>query len=144
MIELLTLLLRIAGAGLLVLAVLHVPIGKQLKWSDNAKRMSPVNASIFHVHTFFICVVLVMMGLSCLLEPDIFLIPSRAGLWLAWSISAFWMLRLYFQWFVYPAALWRGKRMETAVHAWFTLVWAALAALYAACGMHQSGWLLSL
>ncbi len=140
MIDLLTLLLRIAGGGLLLLAILHVPIGKQLKWSEEARRMSRTNESIFHVHTFFICVVLVMMGLPSLLEPSIFLQSSRAGLWLSWSISVFWWMRLHFQWFVYPAELWRGKRMETAIHLWFTFVWTALALLFAACGMFQAGW----
>jgi hypothetical protein len=139
----LTLLLRTAGAGLILLAILHIPIGKQLKWVEDARRLTPVNASIFHVHTFFICVVLVMMGLPCLLEPDIFLNPTPAGRWLTWSISAFWATRLYFQWFVYPPDLWRGKRLETWVHAWFTLVWAALSALFGICGMVQAGWWLN-
>ena len=140
MIETLTLLLRIAGGGLLLLAVLHIPISKQLKWSEDAKRLTPVNAAVFHVHTFFICVILVMMGLPCLLEPAIFLERSRAGAWLTWSISGFWLLRLHFQWFVYQTDLWRGKRMETAVHIWLTFLWAGLAALFAACGMWQAGW----
>ncbi len=140
MITTLTLLLRVAGAGLIVLALLHVPIGRQLKWSEDAKLMTAINRSVFHVHTFFICVVLVMMGLPCLLEPCIFLEPSRAGFWLAWSLSAFWFLRLYFQWFVYQADLWRGKRMETAVHWWFTFVWTTLASLFAVCGLWQTGW----
>jgi len=141
MTDILEMLLRIAGAGLILLAILHVPIGRRLRWSEDARQLTPVNRSIFHVHTFFICLVLVMMGLPCLLEPSIFTRSSRAGLWLAWSISAFWALRLYFQWFVYQADLWRGKRMETAVHWWFTFVWAALAALFAACGMLQAGWI---
>jgi len=141
MTDLLEMLLRIAGAGLILLAVLHIPIGRKLRWIEDARLLTPVNRSIFHVHTFFICLVLVLMGLPCLLEPAVFTNQSRAGLWLAWSISAFWSLRLYFQWFVYQADLWRGKRMETAVHWWFTFVWAALAALFAACGMLQAGWI---
>ena len=141
MIETLTLLLRIAGAGLLLLAFLHIPIGKQLKWQEDAKQLTPMNASVFHVHTFFICVVLVMMGLPSLLDPSIFLEKSRAGAWLTWSISGFWALRLYFQWFVYQADLWRGKRLETAIHLWFTLVWAGLASLFGVCGWWQAGWI---
>ena len=141
MIETLTMLLRVAGAGLILLAGLHVPIGRRLKWREEGARLSPVNASIFHVHTFFICLVLVMMGLPCLLEPSIFLGSSRAGTWMAWSFSAFWTTRLFFQWFVYPWELWRGKRMETIVHAWFTIVWTSLAALFAACGAWQADWL---
>lgn len=141
MTETLALLLQIAGAGLILLALLHVPIGKRLNWREDAARLSPVNASIFHVHTFFICLVLVMMGLPSLIDPHIFLEKSAAGAWLAWTISAFWGIRLYFQWFVYQGVLWRGKRLETAVHWWFTFVWAGLAVLYGLCGSWQAGWL---
>ncbi len=143
MIEILTLLLRIAGAGMILLAVLHIPIGRQLQWAEDARRLSPVNASIFHVHTFFICFVLVLMGLPSLIDPMIFLDRSPAGAWIGWSISAFWSVRLYFQWFVYQPSLWRGKRLETLIHWWFTFVWAALALLYAVCGMLQVGWLVN-
>ena len=136
---LLTVALRLAGAGLILLAVLHVPIARHLRWRDDAARLTPTNAAIFRVHAFFICVVLVMMGLPCAVDPRVFLERSRAGAWLAWSFAAFWTIRLYCQWFVYPADLWRGRRMETAMHWWFTLVWAALAAVFAACGLWQLG-----
>ena len=139
MIELLTLLLRIAGAGLIVLALVHIPIGRHLKWTEDAARLTPVNASIFRVHAFFICVVLVMMGLPCLLDPRVFLAPTRAGAWLSWSFAGFWGIRLYCQWFVYEADLWRNKRFETAMHGWFTLVWVALTALFTTCGLAQAG-----
>ena len=140
MIETLSLFLRIAGAGLILLAALHVPIGRHLKWREEAARLSLVNASVFRVHTFFICFLLLMMGLPCLLEPLVFLERSRAGTWLAWTYSAFWTTRLFFQWYVYPRELWRGKRTETLMHAWLTIVWAALAALFAICGLWQRGW----
>ena len=137
----LTVLLRVAGVGLILLAWLHVPIGRRLKWREDAARLSVVNASIFRVHTFFICFTLVMMGMPCLLEPSVFLETSDAGAWLAWSFSAFWATRLFFQWYVYPRDLWRGKRTETVVHAWLTIVWLSLATLFAACGMWQRAWL---
>jgi hypothetical protein len=139
MMETLSNLLRIAGSGLILLCVLHLPISRHLKWREEGARLSLVNASIFRVHAFFICLVLVMMGLPCLLEPSIFLEKSRAGAWLAWSFSAFWTVRLFFQWFVYPWELWQGKRMETIAHIWCTIVWASLSALFAACGLCQCG-----
>lgn len=141
MIELLPLLLRITGAGLILLAVLHVPISRRLMWREHAARMSEENASIFHVHAFFICVVLVLMGLPSLLDPAVFLEKSRAATWASWSICGFWLLRLYCQWFVYRASLWRGKRLETFMHFWFTGVWIFLVAVFGACGAFQSGWL---
>ena len=141
MIELLTIALRIAGGGLILLALLHIPISRRLNWRDDFARLTPINASIFSVHSFFICVLLVMMGLPCVWDPMVFLEKSRAGKWITWSFASFWALRLYFQWFVYRADLWRGKRMETSVHWVFTFVWSALTALFALCGSVQMGWL---
>jgi hypothetical protein len=141
MIETFNILLRAAGTGLLLLAGLHLPIGRHLKWREEGARLSLVNASIFRVHAFFICLVLVMMGLPCLLDPLVFLEKSRAGAWLAWSFAVFWSIRLLFQWFVYPWELWQGKRMETIAHIWCTIVWMSLSALFAICGLWQIGWL---
>jgi hypothetical protein len=141
MIETLTFLLRVAGSGLILLAALHVPIGRHLKWREQALLLSPVNASIFRVHAFFICFVLVMMGLPCMVDPSVFLEASHASAWMAWSFAVFWAIRLFVQWFVYPRDLWRGKKMETIVHAWVTVVWLSLAVLFAVCGMRQAGWL---
>ena len=140
MIETLTIALRLAGAGLILLALLHVPISRHLKWREDAARLTPINASIFSVHNFFICVVLVMMGLPCVLDPMMFLEKSHAAKWVTWSFAAFWAIRLYFQLFVYRADLWRGKRMETWIHWWFTFIWIGLSLLFALCGGVQVGW----
>ncbi len=135
----LTLLLRLAGAGLITLAVAHLPMGHYLNWKEEARRMSAANASIFHVHTFFICAVLVLIGVPAILAPQIFLVRSLAGAWITWSLAAFWMLRAFTQWFIYPTALWRGKRSETIMHVVFSFVWPGLTALFAVCGLVQIG-----
>lgn len=140
MTHVLALLLRIAGAGLLALALVHVPIARRLRWREDGARLTPVNAAVFRVHALFICVMLVMMALPCLLEPLVLLERSRAGAWLAWSFTGFWTIRLCCQWCVYPRELWRGQRFETFMHWCFTAVWFALAALFAACGARQCGW----
>ena len=142
MTEALPLLLRIAGAGLILLALLHVPMGRKLQWREEAARMSDTNATIFHVHTFFICVVLAMMGLPSLLDPAVWMERSRAAAWASWSACGFWLLRLYCQWFVYGSNLWRGKRLETFMHFGFTVVWIFLVVVFGACGARQAGWLL--
>ena len=134
-------LLRIAGGGLILLALLHVPISRKLLWREQAARMSAENTAIFHVHAFFICVVLVMMGVPALIDPVVFIETSRAALWASWLISGFWILRLYCQWFVYGSELWRGKRLETCLHYLFTGIWMALAGVFGACGVWQAGWL---
>lgn len=139
--DVLTILLRVAGAGLIMLAILHIPIGRVLKWKEDGRKMSPENEQIFHVHTFFVCLTVILMGLPCLLAPSIFLVKSGAGLWVAGSMGLFWIVRLYFQFFVYRSDLWRGKRLETFLHWWFAMVWLALALLFAVCFAVQLGWL---
>ena len=141
MTDLLSPALRVAGAGLILLALLHVAIGRRLRWREDAARMSAVNEDVFHVHGFFICVTLVAMGLPCLIEPAALLEKSRAAAWGAWSLAAFWTLRLWCQWFVYRRELWRGKPFETAMHAAFTVVWICLTTIFALCGAWQCGWL---
>lgn len=140
MTDLLSILLRVAGAGMITLSLLHFPMATKLGWREDAARLSPMNESVFHVHTFFVCLVLVMMGLPCLIQPEVFLVPSKAGAWVTWSIALFWALRLYCQFFVYRADLWRGKLMETTVH-WISVgTWTALTAVFTACGLVQAGW----
>lgn len=137
----LEILLRIAGAGMLLLAFLHIPIGRKLSWREDARNLKPENEQIFHVHTIFICLTVVLMALPCLISPSIFLVRSEAGQWITGSFALFWTVRLYFQFFVYRSDLWRGKRLETFVHGWFVLIWLALGLLFSSCFLIQCGWL---
>ncbi len=132
--------LRVAGAGLILLALLHVPISRELKWKEDARKLSPMNESVFHVHTFFVCLVLVIMGLPSLLTPQALLEKSMLGKWTAVSWSVFWFIRLYCQWFVYRSDLWKGNPKETFIHYWFTLVWIYLTTLYGLVAAVQFGW----
>ncbi|MCB1132483.1 MAG: hypothetical protein KDN05_15255 [Verrucomicrobiae bacterium] len=135
----LPMLIHLAGAGLLALALLHLPIARRLRWREEAARMSEVNASIFHVHTFFLVLILIAMGLPALLEPSVFLERTRAGLWATSSITVFWLCRLVAQWTVYRQRWWKGRPLETTVHWVFTCVWLALVLLFGACAMRQFG-----
>ncbi len=81
MIEILSFLLRFAGLGLILLAFLHIPMTTRLKWKEDAALMSQLNEAVFHVHTFFICMTVIAMGLPCLLDPGVLLEKSRAALW---------------------------------------------------------------
>jgi hypothetical protein len=141
MISTLAILLRIAGAMLLVLAMLHEPICRRLKWREESSLLSPVNAAIFRVHALFIGLILVLMALPCLVDPWVFLEKSRGGAWLAWTFGVFWTARLYVQWFVFPQSLWRSKKGETRIHFSFTALWFFLASLFIVCGARQAGWL---
>jgi hypothetical protein len=139
--EILSLLLRVAGAGLILLAFAHIPIGKILKWKEDGRKLSPVNEQVFHVHTLFLCLIIFLMGLPCLLAPSILLEKSPAGLWVTGSFAVFWAARMYSQFFIYRSDLWRGKRLETFVHFLFAIIWISLAFLFGLCAAIQLEWL---
>ena len=131
------LILRIAGAGLVILALLHIPIARYLRWKEESARMSELNATVFFVHAFFVCVVLLAMGLPAMIEPGVFLAPSRAARWMTSSFAIFWLFRLIAKWTVYRQPWWKGRVFETAMHWFATCVWALLTALFAACAFRQ-------
>jgi hypothetical protein len=137
----LEILLRIAGAGLVLLAFLHIPIGRKLRWREDGRKLSAENEQVFHVHTFFVCLTVILMGLPCLIAPSVFLVKSEAGLWVSGAFAVFWAVRLYCQFFVYRSDLWRGKALETFVHWCFALIWLALALVFGACFLFQCGWI---
>ncbi|MBL8021720.1 MAG: hypothetical protein JNM27_18755 [Leptospirales bacterium] len=123
----------IQGVGVLQigLAILHLLFPARFNWREETARLSLLNRQIFYVHTFFVCVILVLFGLlsvffaSELLRGDLF---SRA---ISGGISAFWFMRLLAQLFVYDSALWKGKTFETTVHIAFILLWIGLTSVYA-------------
>lgn len=129
--------LRVAGIGLILLAALHIPIAHVLKWKEDCARLTPANASIFFVHTIFICAVVSGMGLLCLIDPAALLIPSRAGLWLSGFFTFFWGLRTYAQGFIFPRSLHLGMRRETLIHYVFLAIWIALTATFGSCWFIQ-------
>lgn len=123
--------LRIVGALQIALSLLHFEFARRFHWREEAARMSLLNRQVFHVHTFFVCVVLVLFGALSLLAPDALLGPGRLPPLVLGGIAAFWLLRLLCQWFVYDASLWRGQPLRTVVHVVFTLLWLYFVAVYA-------------
>jgi hypothetical protein len=128
--------LRAAGALQILLALLHLGFPRRFQWHTELARLSLLNRQMFAVHTFFVCVVLVLFGVPSLVDPRALLEPSRLSRWVLGGITSFWLLRLGCQWFVYDPALWRGKRFETVMHALFTVLWCYLVAVYGGCLWH--------
>ena len=129
-----TLHLRIVGGMLIVLALAHPLFGIHCDWKKDAAKLSPLNRQIFHVHTFFICLVLVLMGVLCLFYPHALLSPAPAtllGKLVLIGLTIFWGIRLLFQWFIYDRALWKGNRLNTTVHFVFTVIWIYFTLIFA-------------
>lgn len=125
-----TLLLQAAGAAQIGLALLHLAFPGRFRWKEEAARMSRLNEQIFHVHTFFVCVVLVLFGLVSLLLPAELLRGDILARSVCGGISVFWGLRFLAQLFVYDPILWKGRAFETVVHFCFVFFWAGLTTIY--------------
>lgn len=81
------------------------------------------------VHTFFIALIVFMMGILNLFYSDE-LVNNQFGRVISLGLGIFWLIRLVFQFFVYSKELWKGKRFETNMHIIFSITWIYLTTVY--------------
>ena len=121
--------LKIIGILLIVLALMHMAFPKYFKWEEDLSSLSLINRQMMVVHTFFIALIVFLMGLLCLISP-IELINSSLGKKIAFGFGIFWTIRLLIQFFGYATELWKGKKMETTVHILFIILWVYLSFIF--------------
>ena len=121
--------LRVIGALLVALALLHAAFPRYFAWRRELATISLLSRQLMYVHTFFVALVVLGMGLLCLTAaPD--LTHTPLGRKIALGLAVFWGCRLLIQFFGYSSELWRGKLFETTVHVVFVLLWAYLTAVF--------------
>jgi hypothetical protein len=121
--------LKIIGILLSILAIIHLGFPKYFNWKTELKSLSLINKQMMIVHTFFIALVVLMIGLLCLTSSKE-LIETEFGKKIALGFGVFWGIRLVFQLFVYSPKLWKGKIFETAMHIIFTIFWIYMSILF--------------
>lgn len=114
--------LHIIGALLILLALLHVVFPSYFEWKKELQILSTINKEMMVVHTFFIALVVLLMGLLCLTSAQE-LAYTVLGQRIAIGLAIFWISRFLIQLFGYSSVLWRGKRFETLVHILFSVLW---------------------
>lgn len=120
---------KIAGILLMILALVHLFFPQYFNWKEELKSLNLINRQMVVVHTFFIALVIFLIGLLCLTSaPD--LIQTRLGKVISLGLSVFWTTRLFFQFFIYSPELWKGKAFETIIHVLFSSLWAYLSAVF--------------
>lgn len=123
------LLIKTAGVLLLLLALLHLIFPFYFKWKIELRSLSLINKQLMEVHTFFIALIVLLMGLLCLLNAkDILTTPLGKNI--AFGMGIFWGIRLLFQFLVYSPRLWKGKYFETIIHIAFSILWACFTILF--------------
>ena len=121
--------LKIIGFFLIFLAVVHIFFPKYFKWKSELQSLSLINQQMMIVHTFFIALVVLLMGLLCLFSPKE-LIETELGKTISLGFGVFWSIRFIIQFVGYSSKLWRGKKFETIVHFIFSLLWAYLSIVF--------------
>ncbi|MEM7163161.1 MAG: hypothetical protein AAF487_12060 [Bacteroidota bacterium] len=120
---------KIVGFLLIALALLHLFFPKYFKWKTDLKSMSLINQEMMVIHTFFIGLVVLLMGLLCLSSAEE-LIATGLGKRISLGMAIFWTLRLIIQFFGYSKKLWKGKAFETSMHILFSALWTYLSVLF--------------
>jgi hypothetical protein len=114
--------LKIVGCILVLISFIHVIFPKYFNWEVELLPLSVINKQLMYVHTFFIALIVFLMGVFCLVcSSDI--VNTKLGGRLAFGLFVFWGIRLVFQFFVYSAELWKGKTFETVIHVIFSFMW---------------------
>ena len=120
---------KIIGVLLILLGLLHFVFPKYFSWKQQLSSLSIINRQIMYVHSFFIALVVFLIGLLCLTSSDE-LLRTALGKRICLGIGIFWIARLYVQFFGYSPKIWKGKSFETTVHILFSIFWAYLSVIF--------------
>lgn len=113
---------KIIGVLLIFLALMHIGFSRYFNWKKELQSLSLINREMMIIHTFFIAIIVLLMGLLCFFY-SYELTETEFGKVVSLGLGIFWTLRLIIQFFGYSAALWKGKTFETIIHIMFTLLW---------------------
>lgn len=114
--------IRIAGGLLIALAAMHIFFPWYFQWKEECRGLSLINRQMLYVHTLFIALTLLLMGLLCLSAAGE-MTTTPFGRKIALGFGIFWGTRLIIQFVGYSAELWSGKRFETMIHVAFSCLW---------------------
>ena len=121
--------LKIIGALLIVLSLIHFLLPQRFDWKTELPRLGLMNRQMMLVHTFFIALVVILMGVLCITSAKE-LIETPLGNKISLGMCIFWTARLFTQFFVYSSMLWKGKMFETAVHVLFSALWVYISVVF--------------
>ena len=123
--------LKIIGILLIALSLAHVGLPRYFRWKTDLLGLSLFNRQVMYVHTFFIALAVLLMGVLCLTSAAE-ITGTQLGRKVSLGLAIFWAARLIVQFFGYSPKLWRGKVFETAVHVMFAVLWIYLTAVFVA------------
>ena len=124
--------LKIIGWLLLPLALIHLIFPKRFNWAMEFRGLSLLNRQMMYVHTFFIALTVLLIGLLCISSAED-LTQTQIGHRICFGLGIFWAFRLFIQFFGYSSELWKRKRFETTIHIIFSFLWTYFTAIFFMC-----------
>ena len=121
--------IKIIGYLFILLAFIHVIFPKKFEWKKECGSLSLINKQMMYIHTFFIALVVLLMGILCITSYTE-LINTPLGRKISLGFFIFWVIRFFIQFFGYSSELWRGKQFETLVHIIFSIFWAYVSVVF--------------
>lgn len=121
------LLVRIAGAGLLLIVVANFIAPGMLGYRENLERCDRFFGQVFAVHAAYIILTVGAMGVFCLWRPEFFREGGEVGRALAGFMALFWTSRVITQLFHYDRAT---KRRYPVWNAVFVAAFGCLGGLF--------------
>lgn len=120
---------KISGVLLIILAAAHIIFPRYFRWEQELGALSLINRQMMYIHTFFIALVVFLIGLLSL-TSSYELTKTAFGRFISLGIGIFWAARLLIQFFGYSPELWKGKTFETVAHIIFSLFWTYLSSVF--------------
>lgn len=120
---------KVAGALLILLSFVHLAFPKYFNWKKELQSLSLINKEMMYIHTFFIALIVFLIGLLCLTHTTE-LTTTAFGKQISLGIGIFWLTRLLVQFFGYSSELWKGKNFETGIHILLSLFWIYLTIIF--------------
>jgi hypothetical protein len=114
--------LKIIGSLFILLAFVHVVFPNYFNWKEELNRLSLINKQIMQVHTLFIALAVLLMGIFCL-TSTVEIIHTSLGRRISLGFGIFWSCRLLIQFFGYSTKHWKGKIFETTIHIICSFLW---------------------
>ena len=120
---------KVIGSLFIVLALSHIFFPRYFNWKQELAKLSLVNRQIMVVHSFFIALMVLLIGLLCLTSANE-LITTPLGKRISLGLGIFWGARLLIQFVGYSSKLWKGRLFETCVHIVFTIFWSYISVVF--------------
>jgi hypothetical protein len=121
--------LKLIGGLLILLAMAHIAFPRYFNWKEDMAGITMINRQMMYIHTFFIGLVVLLIGILCLTLTDE-LLNTRLGKYILFGLFIFWGCRLLIQFIGYSSKLWKGKRLETLMHILFSITWTYLTIVF--------------